>query len=219
MGTENHENNAAESSTQTKKLYTTHEVARLIGVTPITVIRWIESGKFKCYTTVGGHRRIEHEELVQFAQTYNLPWQGDEEVAQRTDFVVLAVDDDPDLLELLKDFISMIPNIHLIEVGNAFTAGAKLVENRPDLVLLDFLMPELDGFEFCQFMRQDPRFRDVPIVAVTGLKDEESKVKLNQAGVNDVLNKPFSGDQLTEIIEKYRRLKDENKNISGDSAA
>ena len=49
-----------------KKLYTTHEVAKLLGVTPITVIRWIDSGKFKCYTTVGGHRRIEHDELARF---------------------------------------------------------------------------------------------------------------------------------------------------------
>ena len=201
----NHENNG--ESTQTKKLYTTHEVAKLIGVTPITVIRWIESGKFKCYTTVGGHRRIEHDELVTFAQSYNLPWQGDEEVKQRTDYVVLAVDDDADMLEMLRDMLGEQVNLELIEVGNAFTAGAKLVENRPDLVLLDFLMPELDGFEFCQFMREDPRFKDVPIIAMTGLKDDEAVEKMKRAGVNSLLGKPFSTDQLIKVIEHYRNLK------------
>lgn len=187
-----------------KKLYTTHEVAKLLGVTPITVIRWIEGGKFKCYTTVGGHRRIEHNELVQFAQAYNLPWQGDEEIKKRKEFVVLAVDDDADVLELLQDMIGEVAGIKLITVNNGFTAGAKLVEERPDMVLLDFRMPELDGFEFCRFVRQDPRFKDVAIVALTGLKGNEDMTKMKEAGVDDVVNKPFSVDSLLDKIEYFR---------------
>jgi len=190
-----------------KKLYTTHEVAKLLGVTPITVIRWIENGKFKCYTTVGGHRRIEHQELVRFAQAYNLPWQGDEELKNRKEYVVLIVDDEPDMLELLKDMLSSLHDLKVIEVTNGFTAGAKLVEERPDLILLDFLMPELDGFEFCRFVRQDPRFKDVPIVAVTGLKSQPDFEKIREAGVNDILVKPVSEDILVEKIESFRHLK------------
>src|SRR3989338_1965209 len=190
-----------------KKLYTTHEVAKLLGVTPITVIRWIEGGKFKCFTTVGGHRRIEHEELTKFAQTYNLPWQGDEEIQKRKDFVVLAVDDEPEMLELISDFLMSLDMVRLIQVTNGFSAGAKLVEERPDVILLDFLMPELDGFEFSRFVRQDPRFKDVPLVAVTGLKTETDKALILEAGVNEVLGKPFSQDQLLDLIERYRNQK------------
>lgn len=197
------------AKTTNKKLYTTHEVAQLLGVTPITVIRWIEGGKFKCFTTVGGHRRIEHEELVQFAQTYNLPWQGDEEVQSRANFIVLAVDDEPDSLEVLRDMLSDMKGITLLEVSNAFTAGAKLVEERPDLVLLDFLMPELDGFEFTKFMREDARFKDVPIIAVSGLKDGADLDKMKEAGVNDILSKPYTQDMLVEKIEKFRRQKEQ----------
>lgn len=189
---------------QSRKLYTTHEVARLLGVTPITVIRWIESGKFKCFTTVGGHRRIDHDELVRFAQAFNLPWRGDEELMNRKEFVVLAVDDEPDVLEILGDMLAEIPDVRFIEVSNGFTAGAKLVEERPDMILLDFMMPELDGFEFCRFLRQDPRFKDVPVVAVTGLKGELELQKIRDAGVNDILSKPFSMDQLVKKIERFR---------------
>jgi excisionase family DNA binding protein len=189
---------------QPRKLYTTHEVARLLGVTPITVIRWIESGKFKCFTTVGGHRRIDHEELVRFAQAFNLPWRGDEELMNRKEFVVLAVDDEPDVLEILGDMLGEVPDVKYIEVSNGFTAGAKLVEERPDMILLDFMMPELDGFEFCRFLRQDPRFRDVPVVAVTGLKGDLDQQKIRDAGVNDILTKPFSMDQLVKKIERFR---------------
>jgi excisionase family DNA binding protein len=194
-----------------RKLYTTHEVARLLGVTPITVIRWIESGKFKCFTTVGGHRRIDHEELVRFAQAFNLPWRGDEEIMNRKEFVVLAVDDEPDMLEILSDMLGTMPAIKYIEVSNGFTAGAKLVEERPDMILLDFMMPELDGFEFCRFLRQDPRFKDVPVVAVTGLKSDLDQQKMKDAGVNDILSKPFSMDQLAKKIERFRPLKNQPK--------
>jgi len=194
-------------SSQTKKLYTTHEVAKLLGVTPITVIRWIDSGKFKCFTTVGGHRRIEHDELVQFAQAYNLPWQGEEDLQQRRKFVVLAVDDEPDSLDLFVDMLGSVHDLQLITVSNAFSAGAKLVEDQPDLVLLDFLMPELDGFEFCRFIREDPRFKDVPIIAVTGLKGEGDVAKMRDAGVSDILTKPFSQDVLVEKIERFRNHK------------
>jgi excisionase family DNA binding protein len=190
-----------------KKLYTTHEVARLLGVTPITVIRWIVSGKFKCFTTVGGHRRIDHDELVKFAQTYNLPWRGEEEIKLRKEYVVLAVDDEPDALEMLQDMVMSMKDVRLIGVANGFTAGAKLVEEHPDLVLLDFMMPELDGFEFTRFMRQDPRFKDIPIVAVTGLKGDEEIRKMKEIGVNDVLSKPFSEAMLHSKIETFRHLK------------
>ena len=188
-----------------KKLYTTHEVAKLLGVTPITVIRWIESGKFKCFTTVGGHRRIEHDELKQFAQSYNLPWQEDEELEKRKEFVILTVDDEPDMLELLRDMLEAEPGVRVVEAGNAFTAGAKMVEERPHLLLLDFMMPELDGFEFIRFIRQDPRFKNVPVVAVTGLKMQEDLVKIKAAGANDILNKPFTQESLKKIIETFKR--------------
>lgn len=194
-----------------KKLYTTHEVAKMLGVTPITVIRWIESGKFKCFTTVGGHRRVDHEELVRFAQTYNLPWRGDEELNNRKEYVVLAVDDEPDVLEILEDMLSSVPNLRFIEVSNGFTASAKLVEERPDLILLDFLMPELDGFEFIRFVRQDPRFKDVPVIAVTGLKTDADLQKMRDAGVNDILSKPFMMDQLIKKVDAFRAAKNQRK--------
>ena len=192
---------------KTQKLYTTHEVAKLLGVTPITVIRWIESGKFKCFTTVGGHRRIGHDELTKFARSYNLPWRGDEEVEKRQEFVVLTVDDEPDMLEMEQDILSGMPSLKLISVSNGFTAGAKLVEERPDLVLLDFMMPELDGFEFCRFVREDPRFKDTPIIAVTGLKNDLDLRKIKDVGVTDLLNKPFGSQLLIDKVEHFRQLK------------
>ncbi len=75
------------------------------------------------------------------------------------------------------------------------------------MILLDFLMPELDGFEFAQFCREDPRFRTIPIVAMTGLRNEADHEKMTASGVNEILPKPFTLEKLTQVIERYRRLK------------
>ncbi len=194
-----------------RKLYTTHQVAKLLGVTPITVIRWIEDGKLKCFTTVGGHRRIEHEELARFAQSYNLPWHTEEEVEQRKEFVVLAVDDEANIRALLKEVIEDVKGVKLFEAENAFSAGAKLAEESPDVVLLDFKMPGLDGFEFCRYIRQDPRFKDMPVIAMTGMKSEAEQTKMKEVGITDYLFKPFTPDQVVDKINRYRNLKSQTK--------
>ncbi len=200
-----------EKNGNSKRLYTTHEVARLLGVTPITVIRWIESGKFKCFTTVGGHRRIEHDELVRFAHEYNLPWQGDEELTSRPEFVILIVDDEPDLLSIMRDILTTISGVRVVEAPNGFAAGAKLVEERPDLVFLDFMMPELDGFEFMKFVRQDARFKDLAIIAVTALKGETDQKRVKDSGVNDVVFKPFTFSEIKSRVDKMIALKNAKK--------
>lgn len=190
---------------QGKKLYTTHEAARLLGVTPITIIRWVEAGKLNCFTTVGGHRRIQYDELVRFAREYHMPWQGDQKEA-RHEFVVLAVDDQPEVLEPLHDILIDEPDLRLIEANNGFSAGAKLMEEKPDLIFLDFKMPELDGFDFCRFMRKDPRFKDVTVVAMTGLRSDSDQARMREVGVNDYLFKPFTGDQIIAKVRYYRNL-------------
>ena len=198
---------------ESRKLYTTHEVAKLLGVTPITVIRWIEGGRFNCYSTVGGHRRIDHQELVRFAQAYNLPWQGDEELEKRKEFVVLAVDYEMDVLEVLQDMMGDKKGVKLITCNNGFTAGAKLVEERPDLILLDFRMPELDGFEFTRFVRQDPRFKDVIIIAMTGLTSQDDMAQIKEVGANDVIHKPFSFEQIEQKIDFFHNHKGGNGSV------
>ena len=149
--------------------------------------------------------------MVRFAQEYNLPWQGEEELVERKEFVVLAVDDEPDLLQMVEDILGGVEGIKLIKASNGFSAGAKLVEERPDLLLLDFLMPELDGFEFARFVRQDARFKDIPIVAVTALKAEADRERVKEAGITEMIHKPFSVTEMTQMVARYRRLKEEKK--------
>lgn len=195
---------------ESKKLFTTHDAAKVLGVTPITVIRWIEAGKLNCFTTVGGHRRIPEEDLARFAKSYNLPWNSNFPHADRKEYVVLAVDDEPDVLEPVRDILRDEADLRLVEASNGFSAGAKLMEEKPDLILLDFMMPELDGFDFCRFMRQDVRFKDIPVVAMTGLKTDEDQRRMKEVGVNDFLFKPFDSQMLLDKIHQFKDHKRSN---------
>jgi DNA-binding response OmpR family regulator len=84
--------------------------------------------------------------------------------------------------------------------------SAKTVETanevKPDLIILDLMMPEPDGFKVCRMLRADPHFRRTPIIIVTALNDLDSKLVAMGAGANDYLVKPFHIDQLFNMIEK-----------------
>jgi DNA-binding response OmpR family regulator len=84
--------------------------------------------------------------------------------------------------------------------------SAKTVETanevKPDLIILDLMMPEPDGFKVCRMLRADPHFRRTPIIIVTALNDLDSKLVAMGAGANDYLVKPFHIDQLFTMIEK-----------------
>jgi DNA-binding response OmpR family regulator len=75
-------------------------------------------------------------------------------------------------------------------------------EVKPDLIILDLMMPEPDGFKVCRMLRADPHLRRTPIIIVTALNDLDSKLVAMGAGANDYLVKPFHIDQLFAIIEK-----------------
>lgn len=126
-------------------------------------------------------------------------------MGERQKYIVLAVDDDEEALEILIDMVESLEDIKLNTANNSFSAGAKLGEEKPDLIILDFLMPELDGFEFCRFIRKEPEYKKIPVLAMTALRTEADFKKMREAGVDDILTKPFNMNQLTEKIQQFRR--------------
>lgn len=112
---------------------------------------------------------------------------------------ILVVDDDKlvtDLLEkLLKSegyqVVTTNDSSKALEIANAET---------PDLVLLDLMMPQPDGFRVCRMIREVPEFKRLPIIIVTALDDSDSRAVAFGAGANDYLTKPFHPDELAEKI-------------------
>jgi len=184
-----------------EKIYTTYQIGKFCQVNIRTVIRWIETGKLKAYSTPGGHRRVKWTDLINFL-TYNMmpiPKELEEAKKQK----VLVVDDDPDFLEIASKILQKIPDAEVKTTASGFDAGILIAEWYPDLILLDFLIPDLDSFEVTRKIRGNPRLKKIPIVAVTSISDPHELDKVKKSGVDSVITKPIETDSFIKKITRY----------------
>ena len=114
---------------------------------------------------------------------------------------ILAADDDPQLLRLITRNLQL-EGYEVIPVSDGQQALAQVEEHLPDLVLLDVMMPKMDGFTVCQRIRE---FSSVPIVIVTARGQDQDKVRGLDLGADDYLTKPFSVDELLARVRAVLR--------------
>jgi len=113
---------------------------------------------------------------------------------------IMVVDDDKEFTTLYKEFLKMVGYETIAE--NQSSKALELANaEKPDLFILDLMMPEPDGFKLCRLLRANFNFLRTPIIIVTALNDEDSKVVALGAGANDYLTKPFHIDQLKLRID------------------
>ena len=112
---------------------------------------------------------------------------------------ILIVDDEFGVLEVLG-FILSDAGFQVVSALNGQEALARLEENRPDLAIVDFMMPILDGNEVIKAIRSDNRLRDIPIILVSGLP--EKTIRERCGGYTSFLRKPYKTEQLMEEISK-----------------
>jgi DNA-binding response OmpR family regulator len=108
---------------------------------------------------------------------------------------ILIVDDDVQATTLLEKILSA-EGYEAVSVNDSSKAVQAAKSISPDLFLLDLMMPDPDGFKLCRMLRADPKFTDTPIIIITALDDNDSKVVAYGAGANDYLTKPFHIDEL-----------------------
>jgi len=185
-------------SDREQKAYTTFEAAKICHVTHHSIKNWIKQGLIKASRTPGGHYRILEEDLDAFREEYDMFPRAKGTGKKR----VMIVDDSPDALALMEKVLAD-EGFELIKVSNATEVGLKAAQLLPDLILLDFLMPEVNGFEVCKALRANDQTRNTPIMAVTCLTKERDIERIFESGADEYLAKPFKVDQL---LEKVREL-------------
>jgi excisionase family DNA binding protein len=185
-------------SEREQKAYTTFEAAKICHVTHHSIKNWIKQGLIKASRTPGGHYRILERDLDRFREKFDMFPREKGPLSKR----IMVVDDDADALKLMEDLLSN-EGFELIPVANATEVGLKASQMMPDLILLDFLMPELNGFEVCAALRDNELTRSIPIMAVTCLAKERDIERIFECGADDYLAKPFKVDML---LEKVREL-------------
>lgn len=184
-----------ESSNRT---YSITEAANLCGINRITLWRWIKSGKLQAHRTPTGLFIIKQEDLENFIRKdlthLDINLTGSNET-------ILIVDDDNSFRRLLKEILERT-NYRTEEAKNAFEAGLKIMKYKPALLILDLYMPEMDGFEMCRIIKEEPNTSDIKILAVTGYATPEVKKRIIEYGADAFMEKPFKKETLIDNVDQ-----------------
>ncbi|MCP4667088.1 MAG: response regulator, partial [Deltaproteobacteria bacterium] len=124
-------------------------------------------------------------------------------IAGKGDYTILVVDDEPDMRRYL---VSVLAEEYRVLQADTGEKGLDLVRSHaPDLILLDWMLPGMDGLEICHILRNDIQSRDIKIILLTARVDEASKIKALKQGADDFLTKPFSTIEVqTRIANQLR---------------
>jgi CheY-like chemotaxis protein len=115
---------------------------------------------------------------------------------------VLVVDDDPLVVKILREPLERAGyNVNVASHG--LEALKKVKEKKPDLIILDILMPLLDGFKVARLLKFDKRFKDIPIIVLTSRATEGERKMGEQVGANEFLFKPFRLPQVLDVVQRY----------------
>jgi len=178
-----------------KTVFTTGEAAKICKVSQQTIIRCFDSGQLKGFRVPGSRfRRIPREQLYAFMRDNGIPTDALESGKRK----VLIVDDDLELVELINDVLEKDGRFEIRTVNNGFDAGMMVKEYHPDLIVLDVMLPDINGKEVCQRVRGDKTMDDVRIICISGMVEEDKIEDLKASGANDFLHKPFEVETLIE---------------------
>lgn len=180
-----------------KTVFTTGEAAKICKVSQQTIIRCFDSGQLKGFRVPGSRfRRIPRQDLYNFMRHNGIPTDALESGKRK----ILVVDDDEELVELIVDVLDRDGRFEVRSVNNGFDAGMMVKEYRPDILVLDVMLPDINGKEVCVKVRQDDTIDDVRIICISGMVEDDKISELRDAGADDFLHKPFEIETLVERI-------------------
>lgn len=115
---------------------------------------------------------------------------------------VMVIDDSSTIRKSAEIFLKP-SGCEVILAEDGFEAMHKIVDNQPDIIFIDIVMPRLDGYQACMLIKKNPIYQAIPVIMLSGKDGLFDKAKGRIAGSNDYLTKPFSSENLIDIIQKY----------------
>jgi excisionase family DNA binding protein len=174
------------------------QAARYLGVAQSTMRKWSDLGRVSAFYTPGGHRRYRRSDLDQFLDRSGPASVGTGEAAGP---LVLIVDDDERVREYVR--VNLEAEGYVVrEAANASEGLAALSEQSPDLILLDVMMPQVDGWEMLQQIHEHTGVGAIPVVMFSGKVDERSAAEAESRGAHGFIGKPFDPRSLIESTKQ-----------------
>ena len=182
----------------TKRVFTTGEVAKYCGVHFRTVIRWIERGKLKAYKLPGrGDNRIEEKDFIVFLEENGMPLPDD---IQKHNKRILIVDDEKEMASVIQRIFKR-EGYETAIAQDGFQAGELLSAFQPNLMTLDLSMPNMNGFAVLEYIHNHSTYKDLKIIVVSAL-DESILEETKNSGAHKALAKPFKKNDLLEAAKE-----------------
>ena len=195
-----------------KRIFTTGEAAQVCKVSQQTIIRCFDSGRLTGFRVPGSKfRRIPRDELVRFMKANNIPTTLLDGGRKR----VLVVDDDKQVLDLFVDILSRDGRFDVKTAATGYDAGLLTESFRPHLIILDYMLPDINGNVVCQRIRGNEAFKDTKIIFVSGVVNQSEVDGLRSAGADDFVKKPFNIQKLVARMVELLGIEDAPARRSG----
>jgi signal transduction histidine kinase/DNA-binding response OmpR family regulator len=133
--------------------------------------------------------------------------------AEKSEFTALVVEDNPDMREYISELLSGL-NINVEQAENGKQGQKQVSLKKPDLIISDIMMPEMNGFEFAEWVRSVPEYNQLPIILLSARSEVEDKVHGFRLGVSDYLTKPFNAQELQARVDNLLILKKEREKLN-----
>ena len=187
-----------------KDLFTTGEAAEICKVSQQTIIRCFDSGRVEGFRVPGSRfRRIPRQSLIKFMKENKIPLDNINSGKKK----VLIVDDDAEIVELMADVLVRDGRFEIKTAASGYEAGISTQQFRPDLILLDYMLPDVNGNVVCQTIRKNPDFENIKIIIVSGVIKQDEIDQLLKSGAEDFIKKPFNIAELTDKITAVLQMK------------
>jgi len=187
-------------------IFTVFIAGKYCNVSPQTIINWIESGHIKAYKTVGGHRRINKSDLEAFMKQQGITIPKVQQPEER--IRILVVDDDPIIVEtIVQAFEEDEFDYEVISASDGFEAGLQVNHFKPDLIILDIMMPDIKGYEVCEKIKSNPETQQTKIIVLSAYLDEEKFKRMKDHGADVCFSKPLPLPQLKEEVARLLGLR------------
>lgn len=180
-----------------KDLLTPRELAELCGVSPDTVRSWCFRKQIKFASTPGGHKRFRRLDVLEFLKERGFPLPSTDKISP---IKVLVIDDEESFRKSLVGALQKEPAFNVKEASDGYEAGRMFGEFEPDVLVLDLVMPGIDGFRVCRDFKSREGGDQARIIVVTGYPDEVMFQRAREAGADECLAKPVDMSTLMAMI-------------------
>ena len=183
-----------------KSVFTTGEVAKICKVSQQTVIRCFDKGRLKGFRVPGSRfRRIPRDALLSFMKANGIPMDQLDSGERR----VLVVDDDEAIVEMFEELLQRDGRFEVQTASTGYKARIVTEQFRPDVMLLDYKLPDINGTAVCRIIRANPNFEHMKIIVISGVADPDEVEELRAAGMDEFIRKPFDINMVIARITDF----------------